>query len=390
MDNTDDRTPQQGPRADDRQEAGGASQPQAFAEMQRQLAELAAAVDRHREQMRDHEKSLVERIADVDDDRRGTTTKLQRAWQTQGEQLEGRLRRQARVTAGALLLLGLLVAGALLLLDRQGGSERLRLVNDIAEIKLQLDRTSRIGALDDRVAGDLTQLSSAVGKIYSSLEGIKQEQERNVEQALGGERAAREEADTGIVKEIRRLEADQQGFAQRLDSLHEALQDAKAQAAPAANAAGGEPAPGAGGTPGGGAVAPEQGPPAATVGTDAGVPETGSDATTGAGEAAPASSATDRIVTADRRYALQMISFSGLQGLRRFARREGLPPQVYYLAETYKGRPVYAVIHSLYADQAAATEALSNLPAGLRELDPWVRSLPLGAELRILKPAPGD
>jgi HAMP domain-containing protein len=54
---------------------------------------LAAELAAYRTQMRDLEKSLVKRIADVDDDRRLTAAQIQRGWHAQREEHEAGQRR---------------------------------------------------------------------------------------------------------------------------------------------------------------------------------------------------------------------------------------------------------------------------------------------------------
>ena len=44
--------------------------------------ELSAQLERHRDELRDYEKALVERIADVDDDRRATASRMSSGYPT--------------------------------------------------------------------------------------------------------------------------------------------------------------------------------------------------------------------------------------------------------------------------------------------------------------------
>ncbi len=81
-------------------------QPGQPAAAQRTTGEAALAADfaAYRTQMRDLEKSLVERIADVDDDRRLTAAKVQRGWQAQRDEFGARLRRLGWLAALALAI----------------------------------------------------------------------------------------------------------------------------------------------------------------------------------------------------------------------------------------------------------------------------------------------
>ncbi len=85
-------------------------------------------------QLRDHEKELVERIADVDNDMRTTAFRLQRALQTQRRETDRRLRRHAWLLGG-LALFALLLAVALFLVYRQFGLESPRVAAGVSEIR---------------------------------------------------------------------------------------------------------------------------------------------------------------------------------------------------------------------------------------------------------------
>ncbi len=81
------------------------------------LSECFASTDQvvGRDQLSDAEISLVDRIADVDDERRRATARLQKAWQTHQDEVDARLRRQGWKSAIALLLLTLVGAGIVFL-----------------------------------------------------------------------------------------------------------------------------------------------------------------------------------------------------------------------------------------------------------------------------------
>jgi len=51
-----------------------------FRSLENKVSTLERQIAEHQDRLRDYEKSLVERIADVDDDRRTTASRLQRAW----------------------------------------------------------------------------------------------------------------------------------------------------------------------------------------------------------------------------------------------------------------------------------------------------------------------
>ena len=51
-----------------------------FRSLENKVSTLERQIAEQQDRLRDYEKSLVERIADVDDDRRTTASRLQRAW----------------------------------------------------------------------------------------------------------------------------------------------------------------------------------------------------------------------------------------------------------------------------------------------------------------------
>ncbi len=357
-----------------------------------QLTRLSADFDEHRDQLRDYEKALVERIADVDDDRRTTASMLQRAWQGHRDEVDARLRRGSRNIAWVLVIMVIVMCAALLLLYRQVGIDRAPVAHDLSEIKLALAHQSQGGALDSLVEGKLTQLSAALGEISGSLSERSKKQEETVRAALQQERDARADTERRLARALQRLEAQQQALAERLGSAGKGAPTAKAQAEASevpqrigesggASAGSGE---GARATP----VEPSAtqdavGHEAAGEGTSPSSEVTGPGADEpahGEGDEAP-SLAPSPLVLADRMYAVQLIGFYGFGDLERFVARPGLPQPVYYREETSKGRPLYLVMHSLYEERADAQAALSALPPDLAELAPLIRSLPVGTEL---------
>jgi DamX protein len=106
---------------------------------------------------------------------------------------------------------------------------------------------------------------------------------------------------------------------------------------------------------------------------------------------APAADGTDSvsapgetIIIDDRPYAIQLIGFFNLNSLLDFAARDDLPARVYYREENYKSRPWYVIIHSLHGSYESAAAELSRLPGDLASLEPWIRSMDEGAELKVL------
>ena len=342
-------------------------------------AELSAELQRHRDQLRDYEKALVERIADVDDDRRATTARLQRAWQTQREEIDERLRRHAGLIAGLLLLFAVLVSVALFLVYRQGTTEQPQVTAEVAAMRQELDRISA----DDRSSDGLKVELEQLGKDVEEMRRLKGEQTSF---------AAKTEF--GVAEEIRRLKAEQASLASEVGTLRAALAAAKNAGGAAAPA---EEVPGA-------AAEPSPGEPKANEATDGGTPATESgthdsaaEMQEGASDSAGARADADAdalgseetLVAREDSYALQLIGFFDRGSLAEFAAREGLPPRVYYLRQAYKGRPWYAMVHSLHKSYAAAVAELSRLPADLVALGPWIRPVAAGTVLQVLETGAG-
>lgn len=331
---------------------------------------LSDELARQRDQLRDYEKALVERIADVDDDRRATAARLRRAWQNQLQEVDARLRGQVRFAAAGALLLVLLFAGALFLVHRGMATVQAQLAAEVEEVRGDLARLSTDGVLDESLAARLAALKAQVGEIASALGELDSG-------PPAAERTAREEAEGRFADDIRRLAAEQK----RLAAAVEALQSP----------------PGPAASP---KASPEASPTASTV--DPASAATGQAADSAAAATpsrpvgAPVVTTTDDEGTEILRvaggglYGLQLIGYFSRESLVEFASRDGLPSRLFYLRQSYKGRPWFVLIHSLHDNTDKAAAALAALPPDLAALDPWIRPLTEGTELRILERGPQD
>jgi DamX protein len=372
-----------------------------------QQAELSEELERHRDQLRDYEKALVERIADVDDDRRATALRLQRAWQTQREEVDDRLRRHAGLVSGVLLLFAVLVAVALYFVYRQATTGQPHVAEEVVEMRQVLDRISRDTMSGEQVKGELTRLSADVEGILMSLDRPDKDDGRIDSTAVALERRAREEGEERVAGQIRRLHAERARLAEDVESLRAALRVAEAAraaqpaaAAPAAVESASDPA----GSGSGGDADPSVGAlttaPGSAGGEEGALPVAadevavseiqGGEGPTSADEDAIALGSEDTIVVGEKSYALQLIGFFNRDSLAAFAAREALPARIFYIRQTHKGRPWYALVHSLHEGYAAAVEELSRLPEDLTALNPWIRPVPEGTKLRVLKARPGQ
>jgi DamX protein len=87
----------------------------------------------------------------------------------------------------------------------------------------------------------------------------------------------------------------------------------------------------------------------------------------------------------EQRYALQLIGFFSLDALREFADRDDLPSRLYYRRESLRGKPWYALIHSLHENTTSVAAARATLPPNIADLDIWVRSLSEGTKLEVFE-----
>jgi DamX protein len=360
--------------------------------LERQLAE-------QQDQLRDYEKSLVERIADVDDDRRTTATKLQRAWQTQREEMDERFGRQNVLLLGALLVLALLIGILLFFGYRHLAIESRALASDLAGLEQRISGVSPAREADTRLQDELTRLASAVDAISASLTDLDQDYTAGVEKALASESANREQNDARLETMLKRLEAEQERLAGEIDTTREALQaiaPISPGPAPTEDAPVFAPARPAEETDAGVAAeirdersvprANEQDSSAegAAHGTAAAGPDGSTEDLTPQSQVVSEASATDR--PEERAYALQLIGFFQLADLEQFAQRNrgDLPARLYYREDTYRGRPWFALIHSMHDSYSSAEAARSRLAPDLAALDPWIRPMGRDGGIEVL------
>ena len=282
------------------------------------LAEELAA---HQTHMRDQEKALVERIADVDDDRRLAIAHLQRGWQTQRDDIAARLRGPSWLAAAALMLaLALGVGMAALYYDSQ--ATRATLVTAI----------ERVTAEQQRLAAALEMLGQA-----GDAAPIARQPEQ--EQAVPADPAA------PITPAV-------------------PMEATDPTPTPTPTPPPGDPAP----------AAPDLAP-ASSVNTEANAaPEALPLAVVPAMPDQQAESGTTVRVN-ERPFALQLVGSHYRERLMELTDRADLPEFVYLHQETRRGRPWFVLIHSLHGSVEEAREALAQLPPPLRAPLPWVREL---------------
>ena len=318
------------------------------------LATVSADLDAHRDRLHTAEMSLVDRIADVDDERRRATTRLQKAWQVHRDEVDDQLRRHTWSTVALLVLFAVLIGGALIFVYLQIGAEQQQLSSQVAEIASEMNHLSasapepaQQGPDPALLSARLDELSAAVATLSDKSRRIESELASNQQQA----------PDARLAAEIKQLEDRQQLASQELESLRETLG--------ATQTIDEEPA-----------QSTETATPSQTTASQE------SDAVDPRGQ--------ESIIVGDQPFALQLIGFRSRNSLMEFARRNDLPARVYFREETYQGRPWFVMIHSLHESADDAAAELARLPDDLAALGPWIRTMSEGSELLVLDTPQSD
>ena len=77
----------------------------------------------------------------------------------------------------------------------------------------------------------------------------------------------------------------------------------------------------------------------------------------------------------DQGYTLQVMGARSETSVRDFIKAQDQPQRFYYYRAQFKGAPWHVVVYGQYADRASALNAIAALPAPLRKLRPWARSI---------------
>jgi DamX protein len=356
------------------------------------LLALEAQTQTQQSRLQDYERALVERIADVDDDRRRAAAQLKRAIEAARGDQEQRLRHRTRwLLLGLVLALAVALAGLSLAvyLDQ----ERRQFAGELVQVREELRRLSGLPAGDPALEGRVADVEVHLSELSGRLTSVAGEVERALAAAAAAERIARSEERARLSGEIERLETVQGDLAARLEAaqrelagrLDVALQGASGEevaeeALPEAVAGPSEPFAARAEPLQAEPILPPAIEPAPSPEAQAGVEEDSESPSV----AAEPGTIPPTLVTQTGVYALQLIGFHDLERFREFALEARLPAPVWRLAERYLGRPWYPLIAGLYPDYAAAQAAVAQLPGALRGLDPWIRPLPEGTELWVV------
>jgi DamX protein len=326
------------------------------AQLEQQVAALTANLEAHRSRLRDLERSLVERIADVDDDRRRANGQLQRAIQSQADEWRASQTHGAWRGRIAMLLIALAAGTGLFLLWDQVRGLDARLGAQTAQLREEIGSLVQVGTQDAQMQSKLASLSAVVGSLSKSIE------------ALAAEPTAPPVQDPeALVSEIDQLRAEQSALRERMESA--------LASAPSAGVMVRDP------LPANEASSPTEETPSVT--------QTALDSNAGptdpTGSTDPADTGAPQVsVSAAEPYALQLIGFYDLADLRAFAARDDLSDPIYLKRETLRGQPWFVLIHSLHANVADARSAVAALAPDLAAMQPWIRELPVGTSLELL------
>jgi DamX protein len=348
--------------------------------------------------MRDMEKSLVERIADVDDDRRRTAVQMRKALETHRDEIRAQRHRDHT----ALLVLtgiGIILLAAVLLLFSQ-----LFQVRDAMQARIaDLETAAGTPASDVTGADARDDLAQRVTRLEQQADAAAEAPADDPAQAqaiddltqrLGRLERQRAAAPNGPpVEDVDELADAIEAIGDRLTALEGRLERVAGARSDAA-----APAADTGAAPGAPELAAalsamearlEQKLAALSAGLD-GLRErlAGTDALAAEAASAGADAQDDTLTTDPGTIALQLASFPERDAIDRFIAQHSLPAQVYLTVNTWRGGTWYGLVHSLHPDMDAAETARDALPPDLGRLDIWLRPLPAGTRLRTLDGRP--
>ncbi|MBK1709793.1 SPOR domain-containing protein [Marichromatium gracile] len=367
-----------------------------------QIAKLAVGVAEQRRDLKQLQDTVLNRLGDMDEDRRLTTAQLQRALLNHRTLLDRRLRHWRTLVLATLVVLLIGIALALTLAYRQLDAQRQALAEHVERIAAIQGRPSGTPQSDAQVQRELDALSVTIEQLARELRAAP-EPTTTAEPAITPPAPARPSAsltDSVALNETQQpLRVTRQSLppAPVTPSLPAVIETDEATTPTTVEAAPPEPEPE---TPAPSSVSaepetqpaeptPVQTETIAPAPADEAVPDAPTEAatteTTETPATQPALDDNAPIITLDApSYAIQLLGAFSRDGLEAFIREQDLPDRLYWRQETYQGKPWYVLIHSLYPTRAEAVTARKALPEGIRGLDIWVRSLGVGVEVRAV------
>ncbi|MGB5831579.1 MAG: hypothetical protein WBG92_06255 [Thiohalocapsa sp.] len=323
--------------------------------------------------MQDMEKSLVERIADVDDERRRTSTQVRKALQTHRDEVELRLRAYRNTLVGLSVLTALLAAGVLWL----GAG-------------LHLQRAQLAGMVEQQRAQPADPpVNAGPGPISTGVNARIDDIERELA-LLAAQRS--EVPPVPAVPPVS-LADTIDGLTERIDTIETGIQSLRSAPSNTRMANAEASTPDSPQPVEAGQVAPSARDAtdtalrveSAATANDRGDQEPRPDDTPPKTETGQTETGQEAMQTSAATVALQLIGFRSRDEMREFIASHRLPDVLYVRTESYRERPWYALIHSLYDDRAGAGDAMARLPDDLAQLDIWLRELPTGTTLERVR-----
>ncbi|AHF05575.1 hypothetical protein MARPU_12175 [Marichromatium purpuratum 984] len=373
-----------------------------------QIAKLAVGVAEQRRDLKQLQDTVLDRLGDMDEDRRLTTAQLQRALLNHRTLLDRRLRHWRTLMFATLVVVLIGIALALTLAYRQLDTQRQALAERVERIAAIQGRPSGDPQSDALVQRELDALSVTIEQLARELRAAPAPAPApapttTAEPAITPPAPARPSAsltDSVALNETQqplRLTRQSLPPAPVTPSLPTVIETDETttptivETTPPAT----EPEPPA---PSSVSAEPETQPaeptpvqaetiaptPAAEVAPDAPT-EAATTETPETPATQPALDDNAPIITLDApSYAIQLLGAFSRDGLETFIREQDLPDRLYWRQETYQGKPWYVLIHSLYPTRAEAVTARKALPEGIRGLDIWVRSLGVGVDVKTI------
>jgi DamX protein len=338
-------------------ESGLSGWDQRLAELTSRLETLAAEVAAQSSRVRDQEKSMVERIADVDDDRRLTSLQLQRGWQAQRDGFAAQVRRHGQLMM-VLLVVSLIGFGLLAYYARTMPAAPVTLVGEVAALRQEVANVTQQNAKFQEYIAALSTPEATISQARDVPKSSAQDQ--------GGDVRV-------LTKQLERLASELKNQGDELDALRNNIHKSSKglQAGTVLSA---------------GANTSKTAFPESALPLKPGEQLRNGPAT--AGTTPDTASSTPRKHTTkinDRPFALQLVGDSNRNRLLEYASSVGLPDTVYLYQGSRGGRPWFVLVHSLHQTSAEARTALAQIPAKQRVRAPWIRSLPKGTELEIVE-----
>ncbi|MBK1723717.1 SPOR domain-containing protein [Thiocystis violacea] len=361
--------------------AASGAQPTSLEALAGEVRRLAEELQQQKIAFQDTEVSLVARIADVDDDRRHSATRLQRIHQAQRDELDERFKRQSTLITVLLLLFLLLAGSAMAFVYVQLNGVKQSLSTEIEGLRQSLKdiEIPQASSTEPLTRQKLSELSETVDQLSVSLERLGDAEEPIPPQERDSPDLASKPATADTTQAAPTPSPATPSGAAGQTLSEEATQSPGATQPPTADA---KPTP----EPtlvSEAATEPSAEEPAAEMPELPSQPEEGP-ATT-AERASKDAQEPAQLQVGDTPFTVQLMGFFSLDSLRQFVKEHQISTEVYYQTTSYQDRPWFVLIHSLHPTQASAEAAAAALPQDLAKLDIWVRRLDANTAITRLR-----